>query len=140
MPPFAIKKFDHLVLRTEDVEKSIEFYVDILGCSVDRRRPELGLYHLRCADFLIDLIDVNGSLGGNRPAVSQDMPRNLDHICLIIDPFDGAALTEFLKSKEITASTPEPRYGADGVAASLYFDDPDGNTIELKSPDCQELL
>ena len=37
---------DHLVVRVADLDRSLRFYCDILGCNLDRRRDDLGLYHL----------------------------------------------------------------------------------------------
>jgi catechol 2,3-dioxygenase-like lactoylglutathione lyase family enzyme len=38
---------DHLVLRSRDLEGLVRFYCEILGCTVEKRRDELGLVHLR---------------------------------------------------------------------------------------------
>ncbi|MGN5480153.1 hypothetical protein ACTMU2_35265 [Cupriavidus basilensis] len=41
----------HLVLRTADVEAWVRrFYVDVLGCSVEREQPPFGLTQLRAMD------------------------------------------------------------------------------------------
>ncbi|MEO7941092.1 MAG: VOC family protein, partial [Burkholderiaceae bacterium] len=61
--------------------------------------------------------------------------RNVDHLCLRIDPFDGAALEQHLAQQGVTPQGPvRVNFGAEGDGPSLYFDDPDGNTIELKGP------
>ncbi len=132
--PFHPKQFDHLVLRVRDVERAITFYETVLGCTVDRRRPEMGLYHLRCAGFMIDLVDIDGKLGGDGAAVEDGMPRNLDHFCLTVEPFDEAAIRRHLGEHGITASETGERYGARGNGLSMYIRDPDGNQIELKAP------
>ena len=132
--PFHAKQFDHLVLRVRDVDRAIAFYETVLGCGVDRRRPELGLYHLRCADFMIDLVDITGKLGGEGAAVEDGMPRNLDHFCLTVEPFDEAAIRRHLDDHGVPASETAERYGARGTGRSMYIQDPDGNRIELKAP------
>ncbi len=134
MPPYTPVAFDHLVLRISDVERSLRFYQDVVGCAVDWARPDLGLYHLRVGDSLIDLVDITGPLGGDGVSVPEGAPRNLDHFCLIVDPFEEAAIREFLGSHGIEASSAAERYGARGNALSIYFHDPDGNQIEFKAP------
>ncbi len=89
---FRILGIDHLVLRTADVERLRRFYVDVLGCSVEREQPAFGLTQLRAGSGLIDLVSLDGPLGragGAGPGVEG---RNLDHFCLRIDPFDGEAV------------------------------------------------
>ena len=54
-----IKQIDHLVLRALNVEAMITFYVDVIGCSVEKTQKEAGLYQLRAGSSLIDLILVD---------------------------------------------------------------------------------
>jgi glyoxylase I family protein len=60
MSLFSILRIDHLVLRVEDLERSIAFYRSALGCEVEKRRDDLGLIHLRAGASLIDLVSVAG--------------------------------------------------------------------------------
>ncbi len=63
MPPFSLKTIDHVVLRVRDMQKSLHFYTQIVGCDIAKRRPDLGLMHLHAGAAMIDLVDVNGQLG-----------------------------------------------------------------------------
>jgi glyoxylase I family protein len=121
---FTIHRIDHVVLYVSDQEASVRFYEDVLGCEVVRRNPKVGLVHLKAGDSMIDLL----------PAPSDGGGRNVDHVALRIDPFDPDALTAHLATFGITPGEVRPRFGAEGIGPSLYFDDPDGNTIELKGP------
>ncbi|MEH0871238.1 VOC family protein [Serratia liquefaciens] len=134
MRPFSLKKIDHLVLRVTDLEKSLQFYTQILGCEIARRRPDLGLVHLRVGVSMLDLVDVDGVLGkkgGQHPDARQ---QNVDHFCLRIEPFNEGELLAYLRSQGISVDPPECRFGAEGDGPSLYFTDPDGNRVELKGP------
>ena len=66
-----IAAIDHLVLRTERVEDMVEFYCEVLGCTLERRLVELGLIQLRAGPSLIDIVDVNAELG-RRGGAAQD--------------------------------------------------------------------
>jgi catechol 2,3-dioxygenase-like lactoylglutathione lyase family enzyme len=55
MPPFSVERLDHIVLRVADLERSIAFYVGLLGLRVERRREDLGLVQLRAGASIVDL-------------------------------------------------------------------------------------
>lgn len=125
---------DHVVIRVRDIERMLAFYRDVLGCPLERGLEDLGLYQLRAGRNLIDLVDSDGELGrrgGLAPGVEG---HNMDHLCLRVDPFDADALRAQLGANGAVAGEVETRYGAEGDGPSLYFADPEGNTIELKGP------
>ncbi|MEG0184586.1 MAG: VOC family protein, partial [Stenotrophomonas sp.] len=56
-------------------------------------------------------------------------------LCLRVEPFAEAALVAHLAAHQVQVLGPaEVNFGAEGDGASLYFRDPDGNTVELKGP------
>ena len=129
-----IREIDHLVLRVVDLERMIEFYVAALGCSIERRRDEIGLVQLRAGRSLVDLVPVDGKLGREGGAAPGLEGRNVDHFCFRVDPFDETAIRNHLGSVSVRAGEVASRYGAEGEGPSLYISDPEGNTIELKGP------
>ena len=134
MTAFTVQGIDHVVLRVVDVEGVIRFYKDVLGCAVERRKDDLGLIQLRAGRSLIDLVDVNGELGQKGGAAPGAEARNMDHFCLRIDPFDEAQIRAHLRAHGVEAGELSTRYGAEGDGPSLYIQDPEGNTVELKGP------
>jgi len=130
--PINVARIDHVVLRVEDLESMIRFYTDVLGLKLERGPGDAGLAQLRAGESLIDLVDVAGPLGraGGGPP-QRDAP-DLDHVCLQVTPWDADAILEHLRAHGVTTSGIESRYGALGQGPSLYLDDPEGNTIELK--------
>ena len=48
------------MLLVSDVRCAVAFYCDVLGCTRDRERTDLGLYHLRAGSVFIDLVDSKG--------------------------------------------------------------------------------
>jgi catechol 2,3-dioxygenase-like lactoylglutathione lyase family enzyme len=134
MRPFAIKHIDHLVLRVSDLQRSVAFYRDLLGCTVSREREDLGMVHLATGTAMIDLVTLDGPLGRPGGAAPGAEGRNLHHFCLRIEPFDEQALTAYLQAAGVAMEPAQVRYGAEGEGLSLYCYDPDGNQVELKGP------
>ena len=134
MMAFTVQGIDHVVLRVVDVEGMIRFYQDVLGCAVERRLDDLGLIQLRAGRSLIDLVDAAGELGRKGGAAPGAEARNMDHFCLRIDPFDESAIRAHLRAHGVEAGELATRYGAEGDGPSLYIEDPEGNTVELKGP------
>lgn len=133
--PFAIARLDHVVLRVQDLEVAVGFYCRVLGCSVERRRADLGLVHLRAGASMIDLVAVDGPLGRAGGAAPGAGGRNVDHVALRIEPFDAAALGDHLAAAGVAIEAHAPRnFGAEGEGPSIYLRDPDGNLLELKGP------
>lgn len=132
-----IKQVDHLVLRTVDVEAMMAFYVDVIGCTVEKTQKEAGLYQLRAGSSLIDLMLVAERPDKIDGVTLEKEDRNLDHFCLSIDPFDTDEVMRYLTSKEIDPGKVESRYGAEGDGPSIYVTDPEGNVVELKGPPWQ---
>jgi catechol 2,3-dioxygenase-like lactoylglutathione lyase family enzyme len=132
--PIPVAGFDHIVLRVRDREAMLGFYVGVLGLTVDRDRPELGLTHIRAGAQMIDLVTLDGPLGQAGGAGPDREGRNLDHFALQVRPFDQAAIRAHLASHGVAVVEEGLRYGADGTGFSLYVRDPEGNTVELKGP------
>ncbi|MEM7222684.1 MAG: VOC family protein [Pseudomonadota bacterium] len=130
----TVRNIDHIVLRVRDVERMIGFYSEVLGCPLERKLESFGLYQLRAGNALIDLVDVASEAGRPGGAAPGAEGRNLDHFCLRLEPFDPDALIAHLKSHGLDPGTFKQRYGAEGDGPSLYIEDPEGNTIELKGP------
>ncbi len=130
-----IKKLDHVVIRAHDAEKMVEFYCQVLGCTVERRSsPDVGIVQLRAGDALIDILAVDselGRMGGSGPGKEG---RNMDHFCVRLESFQEQAIREHLTQHGVSGSKLETRYGAEGKGPSIYIQDPEGNTVELKGP------
>ena len=128
-----IKCIDHLVLRTADQMRLVDFYTKVLSCQVELDRSgELGLIQLRAGASMIDIIAVDsklGELGGPPP---KSLGNNMDHFCLEIDTIAEDDLAEYLRLHNVTFGEFADRYGAQGWGRSVYIKDPDGNEVELK--------
>ncbi|MEW2519128.1 VOC family protein [Actinacidiphila alni] len=121
--------FDHLVLIAADIERSLAFYTGTLGLApvrVDEWRAGTAPFpSVRVSEStIIDIVRApegrpEGAAGGN-----------VDHLCLVVEPLDWQ---EVIDSGALTVvDGPGKRYGARGIATSVYVRDPDGNTVELR--------
>ncbi|MHB1870381.1 MAG: VOC family protein [Steroidobacteraceae bacterium] len=129
--PFTIAGIDHVVLRAHDPRRLIAFYRDVLGCPVEREQPDIGLVQLRAGRCLIDVVPRRARPGEPAPGGADDP--NLDHLCLLIRPFDEARIRAHLRAHGVAPGELALRYGAEGEGPSLYLQDPEGNGIELKA-------
>lgn len=120
---FTISCIDHIVLQTNQIEKMLHFYCDVLNCHIERVQEKFGLTQLRAGENIIDLIKIDSPLAKEN--------RNLEHFCLRISPFNFEELSRYFKIKGIEIFRYGQRYGAQGYVWSFYLRDPENNEIEL---------
>ncbi len=120
---FHVERIDHVVLRVRDLAAMVKFYEQALGFKEERRIERLGLVQMRAGASMLDLVDAERGTG-----------RNMDHLCFRVEPFDRDAIVTMLAPFGISVGETVERYGAEGNGPSVYFDDPEGNQIELKGP------
>jgi glyoxylase I family protein len=129
-----IREIDHVVIRARDPARLVRFYCDVLGCSIERSQDAIGLTQLRAGRSLIDIVGVDGVLGRKGGAAPGAQGRNMDHVCLRVEPFDVDAIRVHLDARGVRIDDSGLRYGAEGEGFSLYISDPEGNAVELKGP------
>src|SRR6202008_3441253 len=88
--PFTIIGLDHVVLRAADPAALERFYVDVLGCTVEKRQEAIALTQLRAGRTLIDIVPAAKA----GPAAGEQAGRgtNWDPLFLRMEPFDAAAI------------------------------------------------
>lgn len=128
-PMTRVIGFDHVNLKTHDIDRSIGFYVDVLGLPLVRvERDEGGAItfaSVRAGMFLVDL----------HPSDDEwtDVQTGLNHLAMLVEPLDLAALAGRLRERGVTiVKGPVRRQGAFGYGQALYITDPDGHGIEIK--------
>jgi glyoxylase I family protein len=102
----------------------VRFYEQALGFKVERTLDRIKLVQMRAGASMLDLVQ------GERPQTGG----NMDHLAFRIAPFDRAAIEQQLSPLGIALGETVQRYGAEGNGPSVYFNDPEGNQIELKGP------
>jgi glyoxylase I family protein len=134
MTPFRVLGFDHIVLRCTNLPVMEAFYCKALGFEVAKRNEPLGLVHLRSHAAMVDLVSRDGTLGRGGGAAPGVEGRNMDHLCLRVEPFDVTELTRHLSAFGVVPAELRTRFGAEGDGLSFYIQDPEGNRVELKGP------
>ena len=129
---FQVLGVDHLVLRVRDITCMLDFYENTLGCKLERYVEHVGLWQLRAGSALIDLVNLEGELGQRLSSELELSKGNMDHFCLQIAADSLESVTESLASQGVVVSDIKRHYGAQGFGPSIYLDDPEGNTVELK--------
>ena len=112
--------FDHVVVNSTDVERSLAFYCEVLGLEPVRvdewRRGDVFFPSARVnATTIVDIFPAERS------------GENVNHFCLVVDDDIDALVSRFPDG-----SRHDGLFGAQGVASSIYITDPDGNTVELR--------
>ena len=121
---------DHVVLEVADPAASLSFYRDVLGFAAERARAfaadEAPFPSVRIGPHsVIDLFP--------RRLWRGRRPQNPNHLCLAMDRRAVAAVERRLRAHRVPITQRMSRnFGARGFGTSIYFDDPDGVSIEVR--------
>jgi glyoxylase I family protein len=121
MAPPALTHLAHVGLCVRDLAAAIEFYCDLLGCTINPFRPEFrfpGVW-LHAGDRQIHLIERD-----------QSIPGPAQHLALGVESVD--AWKAYLDERNVPYRelTPLP-----GTGRQVFLADPSGNAIELNEPE-----
>lgn len=121
-----IQSLGHVVLKVRNLERSERFYTGLLGMPVSARYDENGM---RMTFFTLGnhhdlaLMEVPGT-----EAAGGDQAVGLHHVAFCI----GESIDQLREAKAHLEAADIALMPVDhDVTQSLYFDDPDGNTLEL---------
>jgi catechol 2,3-dioxygenase-like lactoylglutathione lyase family enzyme len=145
----GVARLHHTGYTVSDLERSLRFYRDLLGCEVVATQEKQGGYlaaivgypdahvrmaHLRApeSDHIIELFQYLAPASG-RPAGSRLEPCDVgtSHLCFLVS--DLAAIYERLRAAgiEVFSGPVEIDTGINAGGSSLYLRDPDGIPMEL---------
>jgi len=133
-----LKELGHILVRVLDLERSKKFYSEVLGFHILEEDPEHGgtFMSLPGQSHCIDLFQVKDAALAERQTPGA---RGLGHIAFRVateDDLIDANASLRAHGVEITRSI-------DHVSQkSIYFNDPDGNTLEIyyELPDALEIF
>ena len=122
-----LKEIGHILLRVMDLERSKKFYSEVLGFHVLEEDPEHGgtFMALPGQSHAIDLFQVKDAEAAERQTQGV---RGLGHLAFRVETEDGLKDAYTTLREHGVESTRQ----IDHVSQkSLYFHDPDGNTLEI---------
>lgn len=144
------RRLHHTGYTVSNLDRSVAFYRDLLGCEVVATQEKEGGYlaaivgypdaHVRMAhlrvpggEHVIELFEYLSPPGGR----ADVEPRNVgaSHLCFVVD--DLRALYERLRELGVTSFVSPPVEVDTGInrgGLALYLRDPDGITLELFQP------
>lgn len=133
---------DHAVLWVESSKRALEFYVDVLGLTPVRaqdfeegrarfpsvRVNEVTIFDLMERSELLSLVQEFTGCGDDIGGVP------INHLCLSMSASEYASVSARLVEHGVELKPGgEDVFGAQGQAVrSVYFNDPDGNVLEIR--------
>jgi catechol 2,3-dioxygenase-like lactoylglutathione lyase family enzyme len=123
----ALRRLDHVLVLTDDVETTMSFYRDALGLEVGDRPPfEFSGYWLYLEDVPCVHVADRGEYEAQAARLGLGVGPAVDHVAFGGSDYDG--LVARLDAAGIDAVANEPPGGA---LRQLYVTDPNGVRVEL---------
>ena len=121
-----IKGVAHFSIPVSDVDRSVKFYTEIVGCKYLSQRPDKGITFLDAGGVCVLLIKkpapiVTGAL---------EMSDGVHHAFMLTEAEYPTTVKE-LRAKGVDVFFEEDRRGGTIDGPRAYFRDPDGNTLEF---------
>ena len=135
-----LKGINHLAFITDDLEKTIRFYRDLLGMKLMAGIGHDGYRHyfLNCGNTLVAFFEYDGASPMKRkfPGKKTSEPMGFDHVSFTV----GSREDLYLLKDKLEAAGIEVRGAVDhGIIWSIYFFDPNNIPLEV-SWDCMEII
>ena len=122
-----IDRIDHLVLTVMDIERTVAFYVDVLGMT----EQKFGSGRIALC-FGTSKINLHQRGRQFEPKAAAPTVGSADLCQIVADPID--VLVAELAAQGVPIEVgPVERTGAQGPIVSVYVRDPDGNLIDLSN-------
>lgn len=122
------KRVDHVEIVPRNAEKTIDFYVDVLGFRIRSRKemempPMREIVYIELGDTVIEIISVDD------PKPKSENPWEIGYRAIALEVDDMAMAVDYLKGKGITIAR-EPIDLGNSFRGEIR--DPDGLIIELR--------
>ena len=128
-----LEKIDHVVITVKDLNKTIDFYTNILGMKLEEFYSSLNNDQIRYAvSFGSQKINIHKEKKPFKPNALNPCSGSMD-ICFISKNKINDWV-HYLEKKGINIEIgPEKKTGALGPILSIYIRDPDFNLIEISN-------
>jgi len=127
IPPF------HLAFPVEDLEQTLTFYRDVLGCDTGRSSDEWIDFNFWGHQVVAHLSPDEAGKSGSNDVDGHQVP--VKHFGVVLEWDEWHQLAEKLKEANIDfVIEPYIRFkGEPGEQATMFFLDPSGNALEFKA-------
>lgn len=122
------KRIDHIEITTGNLEKTLPFYMNVLGFKIKQRnkmdRPPLEeIIYLTLGDTMIEVLSVKD------PAPLATQPWQVGYRMMALEVENVDEALEYLKGKSVEISRMP---SATGTSKRAEIKDPEGRSIELR--------
>ena len=149
--PWSLGHIHHLGLTVADIERSIAFYRDTLGMTLHRRRPHVDNDYvalqtgypdvvLNVASFKVSpdslqsMEVVQYMTCGGPPSTPATNQPGISHLCLTVSDLQSAYQDLLARGVRFRTAPVRITAGPNAGGLVVYFEDPDGYTLELFEP------
>ena len=123
---------DHVVITVSDVNKSIDFYSNILGMELQEYLSSTDNVKRKSLKFGKQKINLHEASKPFKPHAHKPLPGTMD-ICFISEINVNYWIKIFDKFHIKIEDGPVIKTGANGPIKSIYVRDPDKNLIEISN-------
>ena len=128
-----LEKIDHVVITVKDLNKTIDFYTNILGMKLEKFSSSLKNNQIRYAvSFGFQKINIHEEKKPLKPNALNPSSGSMD-ICFISQNKINDWMNHLEKKGVNIEFGPEQKTGASGPILSIYIRDPDFNLIEISN-------
>ena len=129
-----VNALDHLVINVADVQRSAEWYRDILGMEIAVIDPGPGKARRTSLMFGSQKINVR-PLGADKVEwfTADHEAAGSDDLCFLTSSTPDEVVAHLKAHGVAIEEGPVPKQGARGTLRSVYCRDPDGSLIEISS-------
>ncbi|MDC3096044.1 VOC family protein [Alphaproteobacteria bacterium] len=128
-----LEKIDHVVITVKDLNKTIDFYTNILGMKLEKFSSSLKNNQIRYAvSFGSQKINIHKEKKPLKPNALNPSSGSMD-ICFISQNKINDWMNHLEKKGINIEFGPEQKNGALGPILSIYIRDPDFNLIEISN-------
>ena len=128
-----LEKIDHVVITVKDLNKTIDFYTNILGMKLEKNLTSVDNNEIRYAvSFGSQKINIHEEKKPIKPNALNPSSGSMD-ICFISKNKINDWVHHLVKKGINIEIGPEKKTGALGPILSIYIRDPDFNLIEISN-------
>jgi glyoxylase I family protein len=120
-----IKGVAHFSIPVSDVDRSLKFYTEIVGCKFLTQRPDQGITFLDAGGVCLLLIKKPAPVHAGAPDMSDGV-----HHAFILDAAHYQPAVDRLRAQGVDVFFEEDRRGGTIDGPRAYFRDPDGTVLE----------